>query len=80
MLVQSIFPSLFGESAALEANFYSGARVVKSPVNSNCVIIYAEKPVEWLMDYLQTKNFTATVVDQLKWLSNSNGSISVCNL
>lgn len=77
MLMQSIFPSLFGETAAVSANFL-GATVKKSEVNPNCVIISASKPVEWFMDYLIAKGFdSGVIVDRFEWRNNTDNSLSI---
>lgn len=77
-LIQSIFPSLFGETAAVSAMFI-GAQVTKSRFFEGTIIIKAVdgKPIEWFMSYLQCKGFDVTIIDRMQWKSNTDGSLSI---
>jgi hypothetical protein len=79
MLLSSVFPSLFAESAAVSANFYGGAEVVKLSASPEVVVIKQSerKPLAWFLHHLVQVGFDMSVFQRMEIRSNSDDSISV---
>lgn len=78
-MLDVIFPSLFNLFGADSVN-YSDVVVKKSPVNpTNCVIIYARRPIEWFMEHCAKNDIANSVFNNLVIKGNTDGSISVIN-
>jgi hypothetical protein len=74
-MLSQIFPSLFNFGVA-SINF-SDVVVSKSPVNPNCVIIKARKPIEWVLDHCAANGIDPSWIDSFCIKYNSDGSTSL---
>ncbi len=77
-MLSLMFPNLFDLfSDSVNSISYSDVLVKKSQVNPTCIIVFARKPVEFVMNVASDKGLSPDWVDSVTMHRNTDGSLSI---